>query len=197
MNSEQFKIIQIVPPDWCFKCDVCCRFPESTSFLAPYFTAEEINRVFPPPLAGVGQEESKNSLPFKGRDRVGMGLFPNKSGCKITLIAGGEAYICPAFDLPTAHCLIYNVRPFDCELYPYALMRDESGENVVIGVDTKCPYVRENIGANIFTAAASDIANAIESSPLIEIISENRDLIGPFQDDVISLIMLKKLSDLL
>lgn len=168
-------IIQIVPPEWCFKCDVCCRFPESTSFLAPYFTAKEIALTVE---AGVS-----------------VSNFHNKTGCKITLTPGGEAYICPAFDLQTAHCLIYNVRPFDCELYPYAIMQDETGKNVVLGLDTKCPYVRENMGTDLFTSVARDIVNAIESSPLNEIITENKDLIGPFQDDVITLIVLKKLSE--
>lgn len=177
MRKQNSKIEQIVPPEWCFKCDVCCRFPESTSFLAPYFTAKEI------------------ALSVE----AGMSVsnFHNKTGCKITLTPGGEAYICPAFDLQTAHCLIYSVRPLDCELYPYALMHDETGKNVVLGLDTKCPYVRENTGMDLFTSAVRDIANAIESPPLIDIISENRELIGPFQDDVITLIVLKKLSECL
>lgn len=76
-------------------------------------------------------------------------------------------------------------------------MLDETGKEVILGLDTKCPYVRENTGTDLFTAAARDIANAIELSPLIDIISENRDLIGPFQDDVISLTVLKKLSNCL
>ncbi len=62
MKSQNPKIIQIVPPDWCFKCDVCCRFPESTSFLAPYFTAEEISKAFPLPqigMTGGGQGEGE------------------------------------------------------------------------------------------------------------------------------------------
>lgn len=177
MNSEQSKIVQIVPPEWCFKCDVCCRFPESTSFLAPYFTAKEIALT-------------------AGTD-VSVRNFFKKTGCKIRLTPGGEAYICPAFDLQTAHCLIYNVRPFDCELYPFALMQDEAGKNVVLGLDSKCPYVRENTETDLFTSAVRDIANAIESPPLIDIISENRELIGPFQDDVITLIVLKKLSECL
>ena len=40
--SLQIKINQIVPPEWCSKCDVCCRFPEKDSFLVSYFNHDEI-----------------------------------------------------------------------------------------------------------------------------------------------------------
>ncbi len=33
---------QIVPRQICFRCDVCCRFPEPDSFLRPYFTADRM-----------------------------------------------------------------------------------------------------------------------------------------------------------
>jgi len=33
---------QLVPNSACFRCDVCCRFPDADSFLRPYFTEQEI-----------------------------------------------------------------------------------------------------------------------------------------------------------
>lgn len=168
------EIKQIVPPEWCFKCDVCCRFPESTSFLAPYFTGQEIDAAV---QSGAAEPD-----------------FLNKTGCKITLMPYEEAYICPSFDTTTTHCRIYKARPFDCVLYPFALMLDETGEKVVLGLDTKCPYVRENTGTDYIRDACMDIAYTIDSPPFADIISENLDLIGPFQDDVVPLIVLNNLS---
>lgn len=169
------EIRQIVPPEWCFKCDVCCRFPESTSFLAPYFSGEEIASAI-------------ESDAFESH-------FPNKAGCRITLIPGGEAYICPVFDPLTAHCRIYKVRPFDCVLYPFAIMWNPSGEEVILGLDTKCPYAVENMGMDSISDSAVKIGCVIESYPQIDIITANPGLIGPFQDDVIPLIVLENLSN--
>ncbi|HZR45776.1 MAG TPA: hypothetical protein VFA47_03655, partial [Candidatus Manganitrophaceae bacterium] len=69
---------QIVPSSLCFTCDVCCRFPEETSFLAPFFTEEEIA-----------------ALPENRK-----GFFPSSQGAKIKLVPhpAGEGCICPNFD---------------------------------------------------------------------------------------------------
>ena len=57
---------QLVPSSTCFRCDVCCRFPEAESFLRPYFTPEEI-------AAAVA-----NGVP--------AAAFPHTSGSRITLV---------------------------------------------------------------------------------------------------------------
>ena len=71
--------------------------------------------------------------------------FPNAAGTQVDLVPNpvDEGYICPAFDPATSHCRIYNVRPLDCRLYPFALMWDDMHKQVVLGWDTKCPYMRD------------------------------------------------------
>jgi Fe-S-cluster containining protein len=168
----------VVPPAWCIDCDVCCRFPEKNSFLAPYFTPEEI----------VAATEIL--------DRVGMGLLSGKpkTGCTIILIPYLEGYICPAFDPATTQCKIYDARPIDCKLYPFAILWDPSGKEVLLGVDTKCPFVTEHAEDGLLKEASLEIASAIESPPLLDILASNRDLTGPYQDDVIPLFTLKGLT---
>lgn len=122
---------QLVPDSACFRCDVCCRFPEADSFLRPYFTSQEI------------------------ADAVTHGVpescFPNKSGSQVNLVKNSvaEGYLCPAFDSTSGQCGIYDVRPVDCRLYPLALMWDASGQEVLLGWDTKCPFMREELPAAI------------------------------------------------
>ena len=175
----------MVPTAWCSSCDVCCRFPEKDSFLAPYFTPDEIIAIplMNPPL-----------FPFAKGEKKRIGDNVDLAGCKITLIPYKEGYICPAFDPATAHCKIYNERPVDCILYPYAIMWDANGEEVVLGMDTKCPYVQEHMEDQSLKDASIEIALAIESSPLLDIFSANMGLIGPYQDDVIPLQALKRLT---
>lgn len=118
---------QLVPDSACVRCDVCCRFPEADSFLRPYFTAHEI------------------------ADAVAHGVadssFPDKSGSQVNLVKNpvGEGYLCPAFDSTVGRCGIYDVRPLDCQLYPLALMWDASGEEVLLGWDTKCPSCEKSL----------------------------------------------------
>ena len=178
----------MVPPAWCEDCDVCCRFPEKNSYLAPYFTQDEIN--------AVTELLNANSFPFKGRDRVGMGLFSGepKTGSKITLLPYREGYICPAFNPAAAHCKIYEVRPIDCKLYPFAILWNPSGKEVLLGMDTKCPFVTEHAEDGLLKEASLEIASALESPPLLDILASNREMIGPYQDDVIPVITLKGLT---
>ena len=159
---------QLVPGSACFRCDVCCRFPEADSFLRPYFTQQEI-------AAAVAQG-------------VAAASFPSAAGAQITLVQNlmGEGYLCPAFDPATNHCGIYEARPVDCQLYPLALMWDAAHQRVLLGWDAKCPYMLEAVPRTI-EAHAERVASLLAVDPMIEIIAANPRLIGRFQDDVVVL----------
>lgn len=159
---------QFVPGSTCFRCDVCCRFPEADSFLRPYFTGQEIT------------EAVAHGVP--------QALFPDKSGSQVTLVENptGEGYLCPAFDAQSGRCGIYERRPLDCQLYPLALMWDQSGQEVVLGWDTKCPFMREEPSRSIRTYA-EQVEQRLRDDAIVEQLAEHPRLIGRFQDDVIVL----------
>lgn len=159
---------QLVPDSACFRCDVCCRFPETDSFLRPYFTAQEIVDAV--------------------RHGVPESAFPDKSGSQVNLVRSpvGEGYLCPAFDPISGRCGIYEVRPVDCRLYPLALMWDASGQEVLLGWDTKCPFMREEPPGTI-RAYADQVARFLVSRAVVDTIVAHPRLIGRFQDDVIVL----------
>jgi len=163
------RIPQIVPPSWCMSCDVCCHFPEEDSFLAPYFTRDEIDKAL---KEGLSRE-----------------LFKNPEGCKIQLVPFGEGFICPAYDPHTSRCRIYPIRPLDCKLYPFALMEDIRGESIILGVDEKCPFIMESREESWIRDRATTLARIIEGE-LFPILLENRELIGPYQEDVYPLLKL-------
>ena len=165
---------QIVPAATCFRCDVCCRFPEADSFLRPYFTREEI-------AAAVTQGLADS-------------YFPDPSGSQITLVRHPteEGYLCPAFDPTSGQCGIYEGRPLDCQLYPLALMWDESGREVLLGWDTKCPFLRDEVPDRI-RRHGDQVAALLATERVIERIVSHPRLIGRFQDDVV---VLRKLSHL-
>ncbi|HVG02284.1 MAG TPA: phosphatidylglycerol lysyltransferase domain-containing protein [Nitrospira sp.] len=168
--------LQIVPSATCRHCEVCCRFPEEDSFLRPFFTAEEIEQAT---AAGLSSA-----------------YFPNAAGAQIDLVPNSEegGYICPAFDRATSQCRIYDDRPLDCRLYPFALMWDTLHEQVVLGWDTKCPYMRD-LSSPVTLQAAHEIAQWLEADDEIEKVARYPRLVGRFQDDVIPIQVLGRLTE--
>jgi Fe-S-cluster containining protein len=166
----------MVPSATCLHCDVCCRFPEGDSFLRPFFMAEEIERAI---SAGLSPA-----------------YFSNRAGTQIDLVADsdGDGYLCPAFDRATSQCRIYDDRPLDCRLYPFALMWDALHERVILGWDSKCPYMRD-LASPVTLRAAHEVAQWIEADDKIEMLARYPRLIGRFQDDVVPLQVLQRLTD--
>ena len=169
---------QIVPSKVCFTCDVCCRFPEQDSALRPYFTKEEI-------LAAVASGMSPDA-------------FPDHAGSKVAVVPNGEeGYRCPAFDPQTGHCGIYEARPLDCRLYPVAVMWDHAHSAVVMGWDSKCPFIRDNLDSPESRAYVEQTLAILESQESVNVFASNSQLIGAFQDDVIVLKRLESLTSAL
>lgn len=166
---------QLVPSSTCLRCDVCCRFPDPDSPLRPYFTAEEVSRA----VAG----------------GVSAGRFPSMHGGQIALVPDeeGDGFHCPAFDPASARCLIYDRRPFDCQLYPLALMWNQSHDEVVLGWDSKCPFMGEQVPDSIQRYADRALARLNEAD-LLKTVADHPRLIGRFQPDVIELSRLPALT---
>jgi Fe-S-cluster containining protein len=197
MKSGQAELIQIaplpqfVPSHACFTCSVCCRFPEPDSFLRPYFTEKEISQAI-----------------ARGIDPA---RFSDPAGCQITVVPhpSGEGHLCPAFDPVTAHCRIYEVRPLDCQIYPLAVMWNEARTHVVLGWDDKCPWLGDGplasgmprssmpargLGGESIETYADRIADLLEREDTLEILASHLRLVGPFQDDVVILRPLPRLT---
>ena len=169
---------QIVPSKVCFACDVCCHFPEQDSVLRPYFTKEEI-------LAAVASGMSPDA-------------FPDQAGSKVAVVPDGEeGYRCPAFDPATGHCGIYEARPLDCRLYPVAVMWNQAHSAVVMGWDSKCPFIRDNLDSPESRVYVERTAAFLESKELVNVFVSNSQLIGSFQDDVIVIGRLENLTSAL
>ena len=171
---------QVVPGSVCLSCDVCCRFPEADSFLRPYFSAEEIRRAI---ARGVDPAQ-----------------FPDRNGCQVSVVpnSSGEGYLCPAFDPATSRCRIYEARPLDCQIYPLAVMRSADEREIVLGWDTKCPFLMERGKGGTETsigAFADKIAALIERDETVEVFAKNPRLIGRYQEDVVVLRSLPRLTE--
>ncbi len=175
--SQLIPLEQIVPSKVCFSCDVCCRFLDQDSFLAPIFT----------------QAEMKNAI----ANGVNSNLFrPTVDGksVQVKLIADGNMYICPCFNPETSECTIYPMRPLDCQIYPFALMYNQDQTQVVLGVDMICPYGESEIQTEPFQCYIDYMADYLESNPVVETVAANWQIIGPYQDTVVIVRTLEKLT---
>lgn len=175
--NQLIQLEQIIPSKVCFSCDVCCRFLDQDSFLAPIFTQPEMRRVI-----------------ASGMD---ANLFrPTSDGrsAQIELIPDGDMYICPFFNSETSECTIYPMRPLDCQIYPFALMYNQDQTQIVLGVDMICPYGEAEIQTEAFQHYIDYMADYLESNPVVETVAANWQLIGPYQDTVVIVRALKKLT---
>ncbi|MCA9466493.1 MAG: YkgJ family cysteine cluster protein [Nitrospira sp.] len=184
---------QIVPSEECLRCDVCCRFPEANSFLRPYFTEKEIRQAL-----------------LYGIDPI---HFSDQAGCQIAVVPhpAGEGFLCPAFNHETHQCRLYQVRPFDCQLYPFALMWNVERDTVLFAWDPKCPYLLAQSGEDmppmwldIDPASLALPASLLEQAHMVELRLESEDtiaslvahprLITDFQPDIVILKPLPRLT---
>ena len=166
-HSSNATLYQIIPADVCFSCDVCCRFLEAESPLAPIFTEAEREKVI-----AAGAEPSLFRPQADGKSSQ-VQLKPYK-----------DFYICPFFDAATSHCTIYPIRPLDCQLYPFALMLSADGSEVVLGVDTLCPFGEEHLETEAFQQHIRGVIDYIESAAVTEQIAANWRIIGDYQETV-------------
>ena len=169
---------QIIPSQTCFSCDVCCRFLDQQSHLAPIFTKEEFDKAI---QAGLSADLFQNSRDGSSR--------------QIRLKPYRDFFICPAFDPDTQQCTIYEHRPLDCQIYPLAIMRDVDGQKVVLGIDPICPFAEAEIQTQFFQHYADHISSFLESEITVNRIAQNRDLIGCFQENVVVVRQLTRLTE--
>lgn len=167
---------QIVPSKTCLSCDVCCRFPDRDSFLAPVFTDYEAHQAI-----------------NNGADRTLFQPTADGRSARVKLQSYGETYICPFFDPNSSECRIYPNRPLDCRIYPFALMYNEDETEIVLGVDTICPFAEAEFETESFQQYVNYIVAFVKSELTDKVIIENSALIGPYQETVKIVAALRKL----
>ncbi|MCX5692347.1 MAG: phosphatidylglycerol lysyltransferase domain-containing protein [Candidatus Omnitrophica bacterium] len=163
-------ITQIIPGKLCLSCDVCCRFIDRNASLAPLFLSAEITTKIKPYLDKSGRVKLK---PFR------------------------DMHACAFFNTKNNRCSVYSKRPFDCRLYPFAIMFDENRENIILGIDKKCPFSVNAGNEALIKNYFHYLADLLEKKEIASVIAENPSFIGGFQDDVIKLSYLDTLAKLI
>lgn len=119
-------------------CDVCCRFHEEKSSWRPRVTEAEI------------------TASSRRQDRCFSSQVFNDGGPMIRTIPWKEQHVCYFFTPPGGNpaspggptprqgtCGIYPHRPFECQTYPFIVIRRP--EQVEVYVHLACPYIQQHL----------------------------------------------------
>ena len=166
-NDQNLQLYQIIPSEVCFSCDVCCRFLDKNSPLAPIFTDIEKKRVI---------SQGANPTLFQ--------LQKDGSSSQINLRPYKDYYICPFFEPETSRCTIYANRPLDCQLYPFTVMFNQDRTSVVLGTDMLCPFSEEHYESEALQQHLQQVIEYVESEQIITTLNKNWNLIGDYRDTV-------------
>jgi len=167
------KIKQFVPQEVCLKCQGCCRFAQDDSVWLPCLLDEEIQELL--------DEKNLPAANISG-DR------------KIQPISNAtqDGFICAFFNAQDNKCKIYDLRPFECQLYPFLInLRDKK---VILTVGLNCPYIKAHINSREFKEYSEYLAAFLNSPAQLEILADNPQIIQAYEE-VLDLIELKSLDE--
>jgi len=153
-------IKQFVPSEVCLKCQGCCRFKEEFSVWSPCLLEEEVQ----------GYLDKKIPAASISADRR---LHPVAN-------PAGEGFICPFLKSADNCCQIYEMRPFECQLYPFLI--NFRRKKALLTVDLNCPYANRMISApqmNDYILYLTDYLNAKKQ---LEMLKNNPQIIQAYEE---------------
>jgi uncharacterized protein len=162
----QPQLPQLVPSEVCLECPVCCRFPEKQASLSPFFFEEERAQV-------------------EAIEETSRGSFRAAGPSKAELVECGHGFACTFFNPGDHTCRIYSVRPLDCSMYPAAVMWSKDRQQVLMGVDTKCPALKRPEVAAKLDQYLDWMQRYLENTTVSSLIRKNPDWITDFQEEVV------------
>jgi len=153
-------IKQFVTHEACLACRGCCRFSSPESEWSPYLLAEEVEAL------------AKNNFPPAciSQNKTFLLMFDAQQDC----------FICPCLDPETNRCRIYQLRPLECQLYPFLLNRTPEG--IFLAVDERCPFVELHAKTEGFSKYSAYLADLLSSQPFKILLQNNPRLIQAYTD---------------
>ena len=79
-----------------------------------------------------------------------------------------------------SRCKIYELRPFECQLYPFLINKRE--EKVFLAIDLGCPFVKENLESQELKDYTQYIFKLLNQPSNLEKIRKNPQIIQVYKD---------------
>jgi len=166
---------QVTSSAGCLRCkDPCCHFHLFNGECSPTLTKEEVDKIV--------EKGFKKSMFRKG----------SKGTWKIKLKRGKDYLYCPFFS--NNRCIVYDVEPFDCGLWPFNIMRSQDRKMVLLAMDDaeECPAV-EKVNEKILKNYVKYLKRRIQSKKMYDFFKKNPGLIYPYDEELMIVCELEKL----
>lgn len=154
-------IKQFVPSEFCIKCKGCCRFKEAGSVWSPCLLDEEIQTIL-----------DKKGIPVAS---ISIDRHIQPVACP-----GCSELVCPYLAVSENKCQIYEMRPFECQLYPF-LLNLRKGK-VLLTVDLNCPYVYEKINNQEAKEYIIYLTGLLNSPKMLKLFKDNPQIIQAYEE---------------
>ncbi len=154
---------QFVPSLVCLSCDGCCRFHDPASGWRPKLGAGEQNSAGP--LAGCLDLAADS----RGLDEEGF----------IRTEADQGQHRCRFLQFKDNTCQVYCFRPFECQLYPFLLIKE--GKDFLVGLHLSCPFVQKFFGKEELEAYKLYLNDFLRHPEMIHFLRDNISLFGDYQ----------------
>ena len=92
----------------------------------------------------------------------------------------GTDFICPFLSSLDNKCRIYDMRPFECQLYPFLINLRK--DRVLLTVDLNCPYVCSKINSQEARDYISYLSDYLNSSKQLEMLEDNPQIIQVYEE---------------
>lgn len=162
---------QIIKHEQCLRCRECCRFRADRLYFAPLFTQDEIESIR---QTGADMPEF---VPFQGSDKVfQIKLQPAQIKDPV------YEYVCPFLDEANYVCTIYEQRPFDCQVWPFIVMR-EAGRKILAHFTGESCLALDEVDAADFAEYRDYFAALIRSEKYRDMLTRFPELVWEHQSD--------------
>ncbi|MEW6686389.1 MAG: YkgJ family cysteine cluster protein [Candidatus Edwardsbacteria bacterium] len=93
---------------------------------------------------------------------------------RVKLLPYQDYYICQHLDVTHNLCLIYPQRPFDCQLYPFVLAKND--EDVYLALDENCRFLNKKKGEE-FNKYVDYLISLFTGEEMKKMVKDNLQLI--------------------
>ena len=170
-------IKQFLPQEACLACQGCCRFAQEDSVWVPALLNEEIEH-------------------FLGQGVAAALITPQKK-LKMIPFPKQKVYLCPLFNYEENKCKAYDLRPLECQLYPFLICaKQDSGagdagitataasrtRKVYLAADSNCPFLKEKNKTPEFKEYARYLVSLLQNPPYAELLRSNPHIIQSYAE---------------
>lgn len=154
---------QFVPQEVCLSCDGCCRFKDETSAWRPR----------------IAKEESMEMVALGLATQIFAKSMTDQDGYIKAKPCLGQFH-CSFFHKENNTCNAYQARPFECQLYPFVLVRAQ--ENLSVHVHLSCPHIGKMRSSPEFEKYVAYLKGFLQKAHVTAFLRRNRDIGGEYKD---------------